>query len=76
MEQLNFFDYLGLEQFKDDESFLYNLPGYSFRSYLSENYSGIVIEYKALSETKTRVIPRQAFVINPNLYKYLAKTFE
>lgn len=71
MEQLNFFDYLGLDQYTSDEDFLYNLQYYSYTVRQSEHHSSYLISYKACGENKTREFPCHFFVENKHVLSYI-----
>lgn len=71
MEQLNFFDYLGLDQYESDMGFILHLKEYNFTIYRSEDFNGYVVKYKACGETKIREISINFIMKNPGVIHYL-----
>jgi hypothetical protein len=73
MEKLNFFDYLGLDQYNSDEDFFYNLPNYPFKIFVAEDSNSYIMRYQSCGETKERVFTRQFFIQHPNIFEYFRR---
>ncbi len=76
MEQLNFFDYLGLDQFISIESFIFNLTNYDHSISRSFESMGYVITYKACGEVTTKTLDGRFLMLNPDLERYLRTLFK
>lgn len=72
MEELNFFNYLGLDQYHSDEEFLLNLKRYDHRIIRSEHNFGMVIIYESCEELKEKYIDKRLLILNQGFSSYLA----